>query len=108
MVGEIVISLGISGDFIGISWRKKGFGPREGFWIPVADKRIHLAVVSFTTLLRAIVLAKFFSFSCVFLLLFFLSFFLFDSRVFLPPRGTRKLRRNVEKFSVKIVFGDNF
>lgn len=106
MVGEIVISLGISGDFIGISWRKKGFGPREGFWIPVADKRIHLAVVSFTTLLRAIVLAKFFSFSCVFLLLFFLPFFLFDSRVFLPPRGTRKLRRNVEKFSVKIVFGD--
>lgn len=57
------------------------------------DKSIHLAVVSFTTLLRAIVLIKFF-FVCVsvFLFLFFSFFFLILA--FLPPRAMHKLRRD--------------
>lgn len=74
LVGEIVV-----GNFGRFYWdivAKKRIRAVGRF----LDKRIHLAVVSFTTLLRAIVLAKFFFLFlcvCVFLLLFFLSFFPF-------------------------------
>lgn len=69
------------------------------------DKSIHLAVVSFTTLLRAIVLVKFF-FVCVSVFLFlFFSFFFFDSRVFTPSRHAQITSRlKSRKIFVKIVF----
>lgn len=68
------------------------------------DKSIHLAVVSFTTLLRAIVLVKFFLCVCLFSFFSFSPFF-FDSRVFTPSRHAQITSRlKSRKIFGKIVF----
>lgn len=77
-VNEIIILSRMEGIFISfhvVIKKKKKRKDSRGKVLDT-DKSIHLAVVSFTTLLRAIVLVKFF-FVCVsvFLFLFFSFFF---------------------------------